>query len=444
MLRAILVFSILLPGLCLALFSTFAALLLYLWYALFYPQEWVWFDLNAFHFSLLLGALVVIPSILKGQFPDLRHRLSVGMLLFLGTALLAQHNAADPATGWLWLDYLSRLILICLLAVRIIDTRRRFHLTVIVLGLSFGVHSAVNGFASFLAGGQHITEGGGGVWSGNDGFAIGTLMVVFLLIGAAQLTSTRVARWLLFVMVPACVMAVIFTFSRGGFLALVVSFLAFAVLQKRLVLAVGGLSLAVVLGLAVVPVPSEYVDRLHTIRTYEEVGDDSALGRIHFWRVALEMAKDNPMGVGLRNYEAAYDKYDFLQGRFGTERAVHSAYFQVLAETGFAGLAIYLLLFVSAGAILLRVRRRAYSDEDDRRFFVCSANALLCSMIGFLVGGAFLSLALNDLSWLTFSLVAVLDRLSKAAVFSDGAARASSVEAGADFADFFRPSPGAA
>jgi hypothetical protein len=33
-------------------------------------------------------------------------------------------------------------------------------------------------------------------------------------------------------------------------------------------------------------------------------------------------------------------------------------------------------------------------------------------MVGFLVGGSFLALALNDVTWLTFGMVAAVDRLS--------------------------------
>jgi hypothetical protein len=36
----------------------------------------------------------------------------------------------------------------------------------------------------------------------------------------------------------------------------------------------------------------------------------------------------------------------------------------------------------------------------------------MVSMVAFLVGGAFISLSLNDLTWLTFALVSALDRLS--------------------------------
>jgi hypothetical protein len=37
----------------------------------------------------------------------------------------------------------------------------------------------------------------------------------------------------------------------------------------------------------------------------------------------------------------------------------------------------------------------------------------MVSMVGFMVGGSFLALALNDLTWLTFALLAALDRWSR-------------------------------
>ena len=36
----------------------------------------------------------------------------------------------------------------------------------------------------------------------------------------------------------------------------------------------------------------------------------------------------------------------------------------------------------------------------------------MASMAGFIIGGSFLSLAYNELTWLTFAMVAALDRLS--------------------------------
>ena len=63
----------------------------------------------------------------------------------------------------------------------------------------------------------------------------------------------------------------------------------------------------------------------------------------------------------------------------------------------------------------MRIRKRARSSSlaaDDSRFLETSANALAASMVAFITGGAFIALALNDLTWLTFALIASLDRLS--------------------------------
>ncbi len=101
---------------------------------------------------------------------------------------------------------------------------------------------------------------------------------------------------------------------------------------------------------------------------------------------------------------------------------MHSSHFEVLAENGFFGIAIWLGLFGYSIVVLLRVRRRAARDtvpEDERYFLVSSSNALLVSLVAFLVGGSFIALSLNDLTWYTFSFVAALDRLSQAPVLVD-------------------------
>jgi hypothetical protein len=75
------------------------------------------------------------------------------------------------------------------------------------------------------------------------------------------------------------------------------------------------------------------------------------------------------------------------------------------------------MLFATAFLTLRRIRRRSRApdlDPDDARFLLTSANAIVASMAAFLVGGTFVSMALNDLTWLTFALVASLDRLSLA------------------------------
>ena len=71
--------------------------------------------------------------------------------------------------------------------------------------------------------------------------------------------------------------------------------------------------------------------------------------------------------------------------------------------------------FVYAFIACLRVRARSRRENlapADAHMLFTVANALLTSMTGFVVGGTFLALALNDLTWLTFAMVAALERLS--------------------------------
>ena len=430
MLRTLFVFAILIPGVIAAVFDRFAALLLYLWFALFRPQEWMWTDISSLRPSLVLGALLVVPCVLSGVFPNITHPLSIGSILFLLTGLVAQSNAVRPDIGWQWIDFLARLLVVSLLAVTLVNTKRRFVIALAVVAGSLGFHTAKAGVAFIFQSGVQFAEGLAGAFPDNEGYALATIMVLPLLLATGQNIEFRPVRWVFLAAVPLSVLTVVGTFSRGGFVGLIAAVLMFAVLQKQRVFALAGVMVAVLLLLVVAPIPSRYFDRIETIRTYREIGETSALSRFHFWRVAIRMAGDYPLGIGLNNYEYLYDAYDTTEGLYGRTRAVHNSFLEVLAEAGFAGAAIYLGLFAYALETCRRVRVRARAptlSASDSRFLRTYANALIVSMVGFAAAGSFLALALNDLTWLTFAFVAALDRLSARMISEDAIGREVSV-----------------
>jgi O-antigen ligase len=269
---------------------------------------------------------------------------------------------------------------------------------------------------------MRFADGLAGAFIDNNGYALGTVMIMPLLLATAQNASMlyegRLLPWIkrgLYLAVPLCVFTVFGTYSRGGFLALATALLVFVLLQRRRFTTLAVLLSFAALVLLVVPIPQSYIDRLQTIRTYNEIGEDSALSRLHFWKVAINMGLSRPFGVGVRQYEAAYDQFDFLHGYFGHHRAVHNSHLQVFSELGFFGTFIWFAMFGWAFVTCLRVRARSRDERlppADRRLLFTSANALMVSMAGFLVGGAFISLALNDITWLTFGLVAALDKVA--------------------------------
>jgi probable O-glycosylation ligase (exosortase A-associated) len=426
MLRTLLVFAILVPGVLLSLRSRYVALLMYLWFAMFRPQDWMWIDVTSLRLSLVLGLLLVVPAVLSGRFPNMTHPLTIGMILFLGSASMTQMVAVRPDIGWVWIDFLVRLFLASMMIVTCAVDMRQVLGVIAVIGGSLGFHAAKAGVAFVVGGGVRFADGFAGAFVDNNGYALATVMIMPLLLATAQnvdlVYSGRFLRWIrlgFYLSVPLCVFAVIGTYSRGGFLALAASTAVFAVLQDRRISTIGGLALVMTIALLVLPIPESYIDRLQTIQTYNEIGEESAMSRPHFWRVGLDMVSANPLGVGLKQYEEAYDKYDFTYGRFGQARAVHNSHVQVLAELGYPGIAIWSGLFLFAFFACFRVRRMARRPTLDPRtgaFLKTTANALIISMAGFVVGGTFMSFAVNDLTWLTFGLVAALDRCAKRAV----------------------------
>lgn len=422
MLRSLFILSIFLPGFYAALRSRYFALLMYLWFALFRPQDWIWVDITSLRLSLVLGLVLLVPAIIAGRFPNVTHPLSRGMLAFVASTILSQLTAVRPDLGWPWVDFTIRLVLTCLLLVTLSSERIRLVGVVAVIACSLGFHASKAGLAYALGGGTRFADGLSGAFIDNNGYALGTVMIIPLLLVTGQnIEALYTGRWLpwlkrgMMLSLPLCVLAVVGTYSRGGFVALACSTLAYIVLQRRRIPALTGLSVVLVLGALFVPVPQSYLDRLETIRTYDEIGEDSALSRPHFWRVGIQMGLEHPLGVGLRQYEQAYDDFDTSYGRYGVKRSVHSSHVQVFAELGIIGAAIWVGLFAYGTVICLRVRTQSMDPSlppERRHFLFTMANALLTSMVGFVTGGAFLALALNDLTWLTFGLIAALDRVS--------------------------------
>ncbi|HWK11003.1 MAG TPA: O-antigen ligase family protein, partial [Vicinamibacterales bacterium] len=393
----------------------------------FRPQEWTWNAIVQYRLSLIGGVLFVVPCLLSGIWPDVRHRISKLVLAFLAVGLIAQIGAVHPPTGWDALDQLSRNIVVSLLAVTIVDTEDRLFWMLAMVATSLGVHCAKFGIGYLIRGGAELSNAGiGGMFGDNNDFALAAARIFFLLLASYQLVKYRWAKLGFLVVLPLTVLSIVSTFSRGGFLALASATLVYALLQKRRVMWVTALVAVTLIGVAVVPIPEQYTQRLETIWTYDtaefqvgdegvKVGDDSALGRLHYWHVALEMVAARPLGVGVKNYQRAYNRFDDTHGRYGRNRAVHNSHLQVLAEMGYLAFGVWIMLLFATATALLRARsasRLKNMTPESARFFFLTSNAVLASLTAFIVGGTFLAQSLNDLNWTTFALAASLDRLS--------------------------------
>jgi probable O-glycosylation ligase (exosortase A-associated) len=416
MLRTLFVLGIIAAGSYLSLHSAFNALLFYLWYAYFRPEQWIWTDLLMdSYISWVIGIYVIGRAAFSERFRfDLRVAL---LLLFLAQTLLSTLSSSQGDYAWpYWKDFLKSTVMTYFIAVMATDTAR-FRLVLLTIGLSLGLEATKQGWSQLVLnpGGQNHNPVP--MLGDNNGTAVGMLMLVPIL---TALAATAGARWqtgLFRFMAFGVLYRAVSTYSRGGFLASLGLGLAYLVRSHKRVPALVAIVLAVAL---IAPaLPAAFWERMSTINdTQEDPGsaDASIRGRLHFWRVAVSMANDRPFtGVGHNAFNAHYDAYDDSGGEFGTARSVHSSWFAVLAEQGYMGLALYVAVFLLALRSCARARGagRLGPEHADLKQF---GFAIESGLIAFIIGGSFVTLQYAELFWHVIGLSMALDVLSKKAL----------------------------
>jgi probable O-glycosylation ligase (exosortase A-associated) len=410
LLRTVFVLVIVVFGLFYAVQSPFYFLLFYLWYAYFRPDAWIyWMSwVQSLNLSLFLGAGVLLSTL--ASTPRLRLNATIGMMMLfllhsLFTAIFSAHPDVSWASWWVFL----RVWLISYTIILLVRDLQRYRLTVLIIAVSLGFEAAKQGWAGFV-----LNPGGSNnntlpFLGDNNGVAVGMMMLVPLFGAFAQTTARRWERTVYWILGFGVFVRGLTTYSRGGFLAaLVLAIVYWLQSQKKIRTLV---SLALVATLALSVMPQDFWDRMHTITSPSQERDESARGRLYFWEVAKDMAAAKPIvGVGFDGFERSYNAYDKSGGIFGGDRAVHSTWFGVLADTGYLGFAFFASLFLQTCWCLFNVgRRRLQTAGADIRIH---SRALFTSLLAFAVGGTFVNLQYNEMLWHFIALAAVLQLLA--------------------------------
>jgi O-antigen ligase len=159
------------------------------------------------------------------------------------------------------------------------------------------------------------------------------------------------------------VLTVLFTYSRGGFLAMVIGVLIlFSVYPPKRIQVPFVFFLIVIF---VSYLPANYVDRLSTLsEIFKPTGtsrleERSLQGRLSENLAAWEMIKSNPVfGVGLNSYKYLFPLYSKKQGLalVATEREAHNMFLEVAAETGVVGFSVFAFLLFFCYRTLINAR----------------------------------------------------------------------------------------
>jgi O-antigen ligase len=192
--------------------------------------------------------------------------------------------------------------------------------------------------------------------------------------------------------------------SRGGWVGLTGIILYCIMGSKRKVL-----SLAITTGLALAVVmfaPAQYWTEVNSI---SDTNEATARTRINYWKAGVSMFVDNPIiGVGAGNGPVRMSEYvhGFRDNATQWGRTFHGTFPQVMAELGGLGLGLYLILIIYATSLLVKIRKRAFTDNDVIVQIISSA--IIGSIIGYILTATFLSTAYYPHLWTLFVLTFIL------------------------------------
>ncbi len=415
--------------------SRSAALYTYWWFGIFRPHEWVWGSImTSLKLPLIAAFLLIVPSVFQKKIPGLKHPIAILMAMLFFFEMVASVLNGCGGDGYIIrtknLTDLAILIFTVLLSVELIKDRKTLFLLISVIAFSIAFHSGKGGLVAMASGANNYGANNlSGLFSGSNAYALGSAMLMFFMIFTFQFAKkswadsggvltpwaklNTILKYLMLLLIFGSIYNVMSLQSRGSFFAMSIGLLLWILLHEARVKLLLALVVTLTIGLAIIPLPEGYTERIQSVFADEDDLDKSAASRPHFWMTAVDIAKDHPLGVGPGCYPVYYNKYDRSNGEFGRYRSVHSSHFQVLSDAGFLGALLWAMLFIVAYRRLWGLRKAAKEriEEDEGRFYFYLANGLMGSITVFLIGGSFYEYAYNEIIWLVWAMVIVVEKL---------------------------------
>lgn len=380
----------------------YVGVLVWTWLSLMNPHRMTWGFAYTLRVALVVGATTLIAWLLSRErkVPPLSLPVVLLALLTIWVSIctLFAVNAEGAWTKW---EQVIKILVMTFVAMCMLQDRQRIQLMVWVIAVSLGFYGFRGGIFTVLTGGNYRVWGPPDTFiEDNNQLALALVMVLPLI---WYLYTTTVQRWAQIGLLGAAgctVIAVAGTQSRGGAVAMAVmlTYLWFKSRYKVVTFVAGAVILVGVLAF----LPDQWFARMSTIQDYDQ--DLSVRGRFDAWTFAWRVALERPIFGGGFNVFYDADYFMRLVPEAISFRAAHSIYFEVLGESGFVGLGLFLLLGLSclltAGSIIRQARGRL--DLEWARNLAAMTQV---SLVGYASAGAFLNLGFFDLY---YAIIAVI------------------------------------
>lgn len=368
--------------------------LMWVWVSVMNPHTQAWGFATHLPFAFIIAVATLISIVMaRGRKTVPLTPVSLTLLVFVLWMNVTALFALLPEASWLQWSKVMKIMLMTFIVSVVIRSRADVRRLIWVLVLSLGYYGVKGGLFTLRYGGAERVFGPEETFIGdNNAFALALIMIIPLMY---YLQQDQPAKWIrrgLTAMMLLSALSALGSYSRGALLAIAAMGL-FMWLKSGNKLALGA-----VLVLAVPPLllfmPQSWVARMDTIGAYQT--DDSVQGRFNAWRMAYNLARQRFFGGGFE--VSAPSVFNMYAPNPQDVHAAHSIYFQVLGEHGFVGLALYLMLGLLTWRCAAWISRHT-AGLPELRWAHGLALMSQASMIGFAVGGAFLSLLYYDVPY---------------------------------------------
>jgi O-antigen ligase len=328
--------------------APFVGLLVYLGFDFLRPQD-VFLQLRPWHPMLVVGVTTLLVTLWRR-----RHRLREGVTpllpftVLLGVAALSTLLGVDPARSARALVDVAKMLALVWLLLVLVSNQSRLGAALWVITLSLGVLATaaiVQGVDAGLMSEfriEAVVQGPPGNHDGpfrdNNNLArvlAASVPLWWFLFRRGQRAWQRALAALGLL---AAVVAIEYTFSRSGFLALVVGLVVLASSSRPRWH--GFAALLAAASAVVLLTPRPYLERLATVGA--PLGEESVKGRLEIWHGAAGAMVERPLlGRGPGTFERAEP------GSGVVPRSSHNVFVEMMVELGALGLAAYVWMLVA-------------------------------------------------------------------------------------------------
>lgn len=343
------------------------------------------------------------------RFPITRE--TVLLVLFIIWMSITTVTALNPYEAQIEWDRAVKVQILVLATLVVVYDRRLLDLLIWTIVGSLGFYGIKGGLFTILRGGHHRVIGPEYTFIEDNNALAMVLVTIIPLIRYLMLqTSSRMVRYGLGGSIGLILAAVIGSYSRGGLLAL--GAMTVLLLMKSRNRFVFGLLLLIVVPAVVHMMPQAWFDRINSIAYYHE--DNSVKGRFNAWWFGWNIALERPLtGGGFRVFTKELFKVYAPDPE--DDHEAHNTFVKVLAEHGFVGLGIFLLLAFFTWRSATWIRKIA-ANNDELTWARDLASMVQVALFGYAVGGMGLHLAYFGLPYHLTVIVVITKEIVRQAV----------------------------